>query len=98
MTKSRIATAPYQRTDLAKLGLTLEGCEQAVQYVGKSETFSGHLAIAQGLIDSKTAWALAGHILRWPVITSVAFVVYQWVSANRHRLPGGTPACSLEGR
>ncbi len=98
MTKSRIATAPYQRTDLAKLGLTLEACEQAVQYVGKSETFSGHLAIAQGLIDSKTAWAVAGYVLRWPVITSAAFVVYQWVSANRHRLPGGTPACSLEGR
>ena len=98
MTKGRIQTAPYQRANLAQLGLSLEQCEQAVQYVGKSEIFSGHLAIAQGLIDSKTAWALAGYILRWPVITSVAFVVYQWVSANRHRLPGGTPTCSLDGR
>ena len=98
MTKGRIETAPYQRADLAKLGLTIEQCEQAVKYLGTAEPKSGHLAIAQGLIDSKTAWALAGYILRWPVVTSVAFVVYRWISANRHRLPGGTPACSLDGR
>jgi predicted DCC family thiol-disulfide oxidoreductase YuxK len=98
MTKGRIATTPYQRADLAALGLTLEQCEQAVQYIGNAEISSGHLAIAQGLIDSKTAWSITGYVLKWPVITSVAFVVYQWVSANRHRLPGGTPACSLDGR
>ena len=98
MTKGRIETAPYQRADLAKLGISLEQCEQAVQYVEEGKTLSGHLAIAQGLIDSKTAWAVAGYVLKWPVVTSVAFVIYQWVSANRHRLPGGTPACSLDGR
>lgn len=98
MTKGRIATAPYQRSDLAKLGLTLEQCEQAVQFVSGGEIYAGHLAIAQGLIDSKTAWSIAGYMLKWPVITSVAFVVYHWVSKNRHRLPGGTPACSLDGR
>jgi hypothetical protein len=83
---------------LKAFGVSLEQCQQAVQYVVNGEIFSGHLAIAQGLIDSKTAWSIAGYILRWPVVTSVAFVVYQWVSANRHRLPGGTPACSLDGR
>ena len=98
MTKGRIETVPYQKANLTKLGLTLEQCEQAVQYVGTTELTSGHLAIAQGLIDSKTAWALAGYVLRWPVVTSVAFVAYQWISANRHKLPGGTPACSLDGR
>jgi len=98
MTQNRIPTAPYQRTDLSALGLTLQECEQAVQYVGASGKESGHLAIAQGLIDSKTIWSLAGYVLKWPVITSVAFVVYHWVAKNRHRLPGGTPACSLDGR
>lgn len=98
MTKSRIATVPYQRAELAKYGLTLEQCEQAVQYVSSGHVYSGHLAIAQGLIDSKTAWSIAGYVLKLPVITSVAFVVYRWVSKNRHRLPGSTPACSLDGR
>jgi hypothetical protein len=85
-------------TNLSELGLTLSDCEQAVQYVSSGEIKSGHLAIAQGLIDSKTIWAIAGHILKWPIVTSVAYVVYQWVSQNRHKLPGGTPACSLDGR
>jgi predicted DCC family thiol-disulfide oxidoreductase YuxK len=98
MTRGRISTVPYQRADLASFGLTLEQCEQAVQYVSKGEIYSGHLAIAQGLIDSKTSWSLAGYFLRWPVVTSVAYMVYHWVSANRHRLPGGTAACSLDGR
>ncbi len=98
ITKNRIPTAPYQRADLASLGLTLQDCEQAVQYVGARGIESGHLAIAQGLIESKTLWSLAGYVLRWPVVTSIAFVVYHWVSKNRHRLPGGTPACSIDGR
>ena len=98
MTKNRIAIAPYQRADLAALGLTLAECEQAVQYASDKGIQSGHLAIAQGLIDSKTIWSLAGYVLKWPVVTSVAFVVYHWVAKNRHRLPGGTPACSIDGR
>jgi len=98
MTKNRIPTAPYQRSDLRALGLTLQDCEQAVQYVSDQGIESGHLAISQGLIDSKTIWSLAGYILKWPVITSIAFVVYHWVAKNRHRLPGGTPACSIDGR
>ena len=84
--------------DLAALGLTLAECEQAVQYVSDKGMQSGHLAIAQGLIDSKTTWSLAGYVLKWPVVTSVAFGVYHWVVKNRHRLPGGTPACSIDGR
>ncbi len=98
MTKNRIATAPYQRSDLAALGLKLTDCEQAVQYVSARGIQSGHLAIAQGLIDSKTIWSMAGYVLKWPVVTSVAFVVYHWVAINRHRLPGGTPACAIDGR
>lgn len=98
MTKNRIPTAPYQRSDLSALGLNLQDCEQAVQYVSDKGTQSGHLAISQGLIDSKTTWSLAGYVLKWPVITSIAFVVYHWVAKNRHRLPGGTPACSIDGR
>jgi len=97
MTKNRIPAAPYQLSDLSALGLTLQDCEQAVQYVNKDGIQSGHLAIAQGLIDSKTIWSLAGYVLKWPVITSIAFVVYHWVAKNRHRMPGGTPACSIEG-
>jgi hypothetical protein len=98
MTKNRIATIPYQRAKLDELGLSLGECESAVQYVNKSRKFAGHKAIAQGLIDSRTIWSPLGRILLWPVISGIAFVVYGLVAKNRHRLPGGTPACSLDGR
>ena len=28
-------------------------------------------------------------------VNTLAGIVYRWVARNRHRLPGGTPACSL---
>ncbi len=98
MTKNRIATIPYQRANLAELGLSLGECESAVQYVSNGSKFPGHKAIAQGLIDSRTIWSLVGQMLLWPVINGIAFMVYALVAKNRHRLPGGTPACSLDGR
>lgn len=98
MTKNRIATIPYQRAKLDDLGLILTDCESAVQYVSKGRKFAGHKAIAHGLIDSETVWSPLGRILLWPVISGIAFVVYGLVAKNRHRLPGGTPACSLDGR
>ena len=98
MTKNRVATIPYQRANLEEFGLSLGECERAVQYVSNGSKFAGHKAIAQGLIDSRTIWSLVGHILLWPVISGIAFVAYGLVAKNRHRLPGGTPACSLDGR
>lgn len=98
ITKNRIATIPYQRAKLDDFGLSFGECESAVQYVRNGSKFAGHKAIAQGLIDSRTAWSTVGHILLWPVISGIAFMVYGLVAKNRHRLPGGTPACSLDGR
>ncbi len=97
LTAHRIAIEPYQFVDLAKLGISKEACEQAVQYLNPSH-FEAARAIAQVLIDAKTPWAIAGWILRAPVILSFAELVYVWVSKNRHKLPGGTPACELNPR
>jgi hypothetical protein len=55
------------------------------------------LAVADALMASRTVWVVAGAILKLPVITSVAYLIYSWVSKNRHKLPGGTPACSVNG-
>jgi hypothetical protein len=37
-------------------------------------------------------------VVRLPGIRAGARVVYRWVSRNRHRLPGGTPACAVPPR
>lgn len=88
--------APYQFSDLEALGVTADECAEAVQWVGRDGArASGHLAVAQVLLGAGRAWPHVGHLLRAPVVSPIAGWVYRWVARNRHRLPGGTPACSL---
>jgi predicted DCC family thiol-disulfide oxidoreductase YuxK len=95
MTRNKIAVEPYQFLDLGQYSLTEDQTSRSVYYVTQSETFSAAKAIARCLIDAKTPWSIAGFLLNIPVIISVAELVYGWVSKNRHKLPGGTPECSL---
>jgi predicted DCC family thiol-disulfide oxidoreductase YuxK len=89
-------TVPYQFADLDDLGVTAEQCEQAVQWVGADRTvLSAHLAAAQILVDAGKGWAVIGRVMRAPGARSISGIAYRWVSRNRYRLPGGTPACSL---
>jgi predicted DCC family thiol-disulfide oxidoreductase YuxK len=92
----------WQHTDLTPLGLTRADCDAAVQWVsldGEGRIgvgpLAGPAAIAALLRSSTWAWRVAGLVLGWRPVTALAGPVYRWVSRNRHRLPGGTPACSL---
>lgn len=90
------ATVPYQDADVAAFGLTAEDCEREVQWIGgDGRRAAGHLAIAQALVATGSGWALLGRLLRAPGVRAAAGLGYRWVAANRHRLPGGAPACSL---
>lgn len=91
------ATVPYQHADLGSLGVSADECERAVQWVGADGTVvSAHLAIAQVLVGAGKGWAVIGRAVRLPGMRQLSGVVYRWISRNRHRLPGGTPACSLD--
>ena len=93
------ATLPYQHADLASLGISADECERAVQWVGADGTvLSAHLAIAQTLADAGKGWAVVGRAIRLPGLRQISGVVYRWISRNRHRLPGGTPACDLDAQ
>jgi predicted DCC family thiol-disulfide oxidoreductase YuxK len=90
-------TVPYQRADLDSLGLTAAQCEVALQWVGVDRTvLSAHRAVAQVLIDAGKGWGVVGRAMRLPGIRTLTAVTYRGVARNRHRLPGGTPACSLD--
>ncbi|CAB4547042.1 MAG: DUF393 domain-containing protein [Actinobacteria bacterium] len=90
------AVVPYQFTELDGLGVTAEQCAEAVQWVGADgRVASGHLAVAEVLLAAGRGWPLVGRALRAPGISPIAGAVYRWVARNRHRLPGGTPACAL---
>jgi predicted DCC family thiol-disulfide oxidoreductase YuxK len=85
---------PWQLADLAGLGLTEEQAADALQCVQVDGTVrSGHEAVAAALESAGWVWRIVGRALTQPGISWIAAKVYRLVAANRHRLPGGTPAC-----
>lgn len=90
---------PYQRAPLERLGLTAEQCAAAVQYVARDHrVHSAHDAVSVLLLAAGKGWWFLGAALRLPGVHWFSGVVYRWVARNRHRLPGGTPECSLTER
>lgn len=86
----------WQFADLADLGVTTEQATDAVQWVQIDGTVrSGHKAIAAMLAISGPVSRLAARLLVLPGISWAAAKVYDLVATNRHRLPGGTPACKM---
>jgi predicted DCC family thiol-disulfide oxidoreductase YuxK len=91
--------APWQRLDVAALGLTPERCRAAVQWVGAdAQVLSGHAAIAAALRAGHPAWRPLGTLLVAPGFSWVAGHLYSWVAAHRYALPGGTPACRPDSK
>jgi predicted DCC family thiol-disulfide oxidoreductase YuxK len=89
----------YQHADLPSVALTEAACVTAVQYVARDHrVYSGEDAVAALLLGAGKGWWFIGAAMRLPGVHWVAGVAYRWVARNRHRLPGGTPACSLSDR
>jgi predicted DCC family thiol-disulfide oxidoreductase YuxK len=87
----------WQQTDLDALGLTEEVAAAAVQWVEiDGGVRSGHEAIAAALGSAGMVWPLAGRVLLSPGIAPLAAGAYRLIADNRHRLPGGTPACATD--
>jgi predicted DCC family thiol-disulfide oxidoreductase YuxK len=59
------------------------GADALVSYVGTSPA---------------RAYRTLASVIRLPGIRACSGVVYRWVSRNRRRLPGGTPACAVPPR
>lgn len=92
----RAAIVPWQRADLPALGLSEQQAAAAVQWVGDDgDVRSGHEAIAAALLSASGIWRPLGRLLLAPGVSWLAARAYRLIAANRHRLPGGTPACAL---
>ncbi|MBB4942552.1 putative DCC family thiol-disulfide oxidoreductase YuxK [Streptosporangium album] len=91
----RARVTPWQFADLTALGTTRERAEREVLWVERGRVYGGAQAVARLLIAAGPPWILAGLVLRIPPFRWVARGAYRLVAKNRHRLPGGTPACSL---
>ena len=95
---AEVDTIARQQADLAGLGLTAEAAAEAVQWVAEDDTvLAGHRAIAALLRASGRPWSWPGRLMVLPGASWLSARLYLWVSAHRHRLPGGTPACAADG-
>ncbi|MER5433398.1 DCC1-like thiol-disulfide oxidoreductase family protein [Streptomyces sp. NPDC002588] len=79
-------TAPH-RERLDREVLLLRG---GTVLAGGSDALARYVATS-----SSPVYRALGAALRLPGIRSGARAVYRRVSRNRHRLPGGTPACAV---
>lgn len=90
---------PWQRSDLDALGVTQEQAEAATLWIdgsgARAEVFAGPEGIARLLIDAGSYWRVCGRLLDLPPVRWLAWPTYRLIARNRHRLPGGTPACAL---
>ncbi len=87
---------PWQWLELDEVGLTGQDVAEYAWVITPRHHYAGHLALS-ALLRMQPSFALrfAGHLLATPPISWIAALGYQWIAANRHRLPGGTPACAL---
>lgn len=87
---------PWQFAELAELGVTAEQATAAVQWIGvDGGVRRGHEAIAAMFGTCGPLSRLGGRLLLLPGLSRIAAHAYRLIAANRHRLPGGTPACRL---
>ena len=87
---------PWQWLDLDELGLTHDDVTRYAWYLTPTHQYAGHLA-GSALLRAQRGfgWRFLGNLIATPPVSWVAALTYHFVAKNRHRLPGGTPACSL---
>lgn len=94
--KVALEIAPYQWTELGQYGLTTEEAAAKVQVVVGDKVFAGHYCMSKLiLIQPNVLLKLVGAVMVLPGLDSISARVYEWIAANRQKLPGGTPACKL---
>ena len=103
---TRAEVVPWQHADLDALGVTRDAAEAAVLWISAGapgaapagsarRVDAGADAVARLLEDAGSWWRAVGWVLGHPPVLWLARPVYRLVARNRHRLPGGTPACQL---
>lgn len=87
---------PWQFTDLAALGTTAARAQSEVLWLGTDGAIHGGAqAFAHWLQFRGQPYAILGRLIATRPVRPLAAVVYRLIAKNRHRMPGGSPACAL---
>ncbi|OKI03479.1 thiol-disulfide oxidoreductase [Streptomyces sp. CB02923] len=94
--RPRCTITAWQFADLAALGVTEERAGHEVLWITPAGTvYGGAQAVAKLLMSARGGWAVPGALLTLPLVRQAARAVYRLIADNRHRMPGGTAACSM---
>lgn len=93
--RNNAQVTPWQWADLDALGVTQDEAEAAVIWIEPDFKRAGPDAIAVLLRRAQWYWKPIGWVLSLKPVSWLAWPVYRLISRNRHKLPGGTAACSL---
>jgi predicted DCC family thiol-disulfide oxidoreductase YuxK len=86
----------WQFADLAALGISRQRAQQEALWIAADGTISGGAeAFAAWLRFRGGAYGFAGSGMSLPGVRRLAAAVYRLIAKNRHRMPGGSPACAL---
>jgi predicted DCC family thiol-disulfide oxidoreductase YuxK len=86
--RAPVQAVPWQRADLAALGVPPGDARLAVQWIGADGTrFQGHRAVAAWLRGSGGGWRVLAALLTAPGLDAVSAAGYRLLVANRHRIP-----------
>jgi predicted DCC family thiol-disulfide oxidoreductase YuxK len=90
-----VEVAAWQASDLDELGISVAEAMEAVRWIGPGGAIrAGHEAIAAALATAGWPWWILGRAILLPGLSPLAAWSYRAVARNRHRLPGGAPACA----
>jgi predicted DCC family thiol-disulfide oxidoreductase YuxK len=94
--RTLLRIVPWQRANLASLGLTTEMTAEQVYLVSDGSLFAGAECFAE-LMTIQGDWfhRAVARVMRAPGLRRAFAWGYTLVARNRHRLPGGTPACKM---
>ena len=88
--------SPWQWLELGDYGLSVHDVETYAWVVSAEKRYPGHLALSALLrMQSSALLRFVGHLVATPPFSLAAAGAYWAIAHNRHRLPGGTPACAL---
>ncbi|WP_326640765.1 DUF393 domain-containing protein [Streptosporangium sp. NBC_01755] len=92
-------TSAWQTLDLEEHGLSPEQVTRAAWWIEPGKAPAGGARAFAALLtwQSSRRWRGMGRLLSTPPASWAAELVYTAVSRSRHRLPGGTPMCSVRG-
>ncbi|MFJ5674002.1 thiol-disulfide oxidoreductase DCC family protein [Streptomyces sp. NPDC093097] len=94
--RPRCTITAWQDADLDALGVTEQRALHEVLWITPSGVVHGGAqAVAKLLLNAGGPWSVAGAVLTLPPVRWPAHAVYRLIAHNRHRMPGGTPACAL---